>query len=84
MDHNLIRNFSEKEVKKALFRIEDLKAPGPDGLHVIFYKRYSSMLGDELTYEVLHAVNSGVILDGWNDTVVVMIPKVDNAKKLSQ
>jgi hypothetical protein len=80
MNHSL----TQRRSKKALFQIEDLKAPGLDGLHVIFYRRYWSMLGDELTCEVLHAVNSGVIPDGWNDMVVVIIPEVDNAEKLSQ
>jgi hypothetical protein len=39
------------------------------------------MLGDDLVQEVLQAVNSASILDGWNDTTIVMIPKVDNPKK---
>jgi hypothetical protein len=40
MNNDLLAPFSEAEVKKALFQIRDFKAPGPDGLHAIFYKRF--------------------------------------------
>lgn len=33
MNRNLLEPFTPEEVKKALFAIGDLKAPGPDGLH---------------------------------------------------
>lgn len=39
MNQFLLAPFS-REVKKALFSIGDLKAPGPDGLHAIFFKRF--------------------------------------------
>lgn len=71
-------------MKKALFSIGDLKAPGPDGLHAIFYKRFRSMLGDDLVAEVLNAVNSQIMPQGWNDTTIVMIPKVLSPEKVPQ
>ena len=37
MNEALLAPYTEEEVKRALFSIGDLKAPGPDGLHVIFY-----------------------------------------------
>jgi hypothetical protein len=42
MNRDLLADFIEEEVqkKKALFSIGYLKAPGPDGLHVVFYKRF--------------------------------------------
>jgi hypothetical protein len=54
-------------VKKALFQIADLRAPGLDGLHVVFYKSYwpiLSILGEDITKQVLHAINTKVIPDG--------------------
>jgi hypothetical protein len=36
MNQLLLAPFPREEVKKALFSIGDLKAPGPDGLHAIF------------------------------------------------
>jgi hypothetical protein len=37
--------FSYEEVKKALFQIGDLKAPGLDGMHAIFYKKILGVVG---------------------------------------
>jgi hypothetical protein len=37
----LLAPFSYEEVKKALFQIGDLKAPGPDGLHAVFFSKGS-------------------------------------------
>jgi len=41
-------------------------------------------LGDSLVTEVLDAVNNCKILDGWNDTTIVLIPKVNNPTMVSQ
>jgi hypothetical protein len=84
MNDNLLAPFSAEDVKKAAFSIGDLKAPGPDGLHAIFYKRFWSLYGDEITQEVLQAMETGIIPDGWNDTTVVLIPKVDNPESITQ
>ena len=72
-----------EEVKRALFSIGDLKAPGTDGLHAIFFKKCWHILGDVLTAEVLSAINNKIIPEGWNDTVIILIPKVDEPKRIS-
>ena len=84
MNQLLMAPFSREEVKKALFSIGDLKAPGPDGLHAIFFKRFWNMLGDDLINEVLLAINNSTIPEGWNNTTIVMIPKVENPDKVAQ
>jgi hypothetical protein len=84
MNRGLTAPFTAEEVKKSLWSIGDLKAPGPDGLHAIFYKRFWDMLGDDLIKEVLNAVNNISVPDGWNSTTIVMIPKIDNPDKVSQ
>jgi hypothetical protein len=83
MNRGLMKPFTEEEVKKALWSIGDLKAPGPDGLHAIFYKRFWDMLGDDLIKEVLNAVNNILVPEGWNSTTIVVIPKIDNPKKVA-
>jgi hypothetical protein len=39
MNEKLLAPFSPEDVKNAAFSIGDLKAPGPDVLHAIFYKK---------------------------------------------
>lgn len=84
MNDELMAAFTREEVRNALFSIGDLKAPGPDGLHAIFYKCFWNMLGGDLEDEVLQAVNSATIPEGWNDTTIVLIPKVTNPEKITQ
>ena len=84
MNQLLLAPFTREEVKKALFSIVDLKAPGPDGLHAIFFKCFWGLLEDDLVDEVLGAVQSAMIPMGWNDTTIVLIPKVNDPTLVSQ
>jgi hypothetical protein len=84
MNESLIAPFTAEDVKKAVFQIGDLKAPGPDGLHAIFYKKFWNLVGDDITAAVLKAINERIIPPGWNETVVVLIPKVENPEEVSQ
>jgi hypothetical protein len=49
-----------------------------------FTKKIWGICGDEITQEVLQAMNTGLIPEGWNDTTVVLIPKVDDPELISQ
>ena len=84
MNDMLTAEYTRDEVKKALFSIGDFKAPGPDGLHAVFYKRFWHIIEDDLIDEVLLAVNSKKIPDGWNETIIVMIPKTDIPDHITQ
>jgi hypothetical protein len=84
MNENLQRPYTAGEVKKALFSIGDMKAPGGDGLHALFFKKCWHVLGESLTMEVLEAINQKSIPQGWNDKVIVLIPKVETLENISQ
>jgi hypothetical protein len=83
-NERLLAPFSPEDVKEAAFSIGDLKAPGSDGLHALFYKNFWAICGDDITREVLQALNTGVIPEGWNDTTIVLIPKVEGPESITQ
>jgi hypothetical protein len=82
MNELLCAPYTREEVKKALFNIGP-EGTGPDGLHAIFYKRYWSLLGEELIDEVLSAINLEIVPDDWNNTTVILIPKVENPEMVT-
>jgi hypothetical protein len=44
MNETLLRTFTGEEIEEALRSIGDLKAPGPDGISSVFYKRFWSLV----------------------------------------
>ena len=44
MNSNLLRPFTEEEVKAGLDAIGDLKAPGAGGMSSLFYKKHCTLL----------------------------------------
>ena len=42
------------------------------------------MLGEDLIEEVLTAINTCTIPQGWNDTAIVLIPKINTPEKVTQ
>lgn len=75
MNEALPAPFTCDEVWAALESIGDLKVPGPDGMPSIFYKRFWQLVGERVKKEVLDVLNGGVMPQGWNDTIIVLIPK---------
>jgi hypothetical protein len=46
MNDKLIAPYAAEDAKKAVFSIGDLKAPGPDGIHPLFYKKNPASCGN--------------------------------------
>jgi hypothetical protein len=82
MNEILLETFTGEDVEEALRSIGDLKAPGLDGIPSVFYKRFWSLVGNQVKKEVLVVLNRGPMPQGWNDTIIVLIPKVKNLNKL--
>jgi len=82
MNNSLIKEFTPEEVKAVVDSIGDLKAPGPDEMPAVFYKQFWDVIGEKVTKEVLDVLNGGLIPEGWNETTIVLIPKVKNPDKL--
>jgi hypothetical protein len=84
MNETLSMPYTVEEVRKALESIGDLKASGPDGMPAIFYKKFWHILGEKVQAEVLEVLNGGDMPDGWNETTIVLIPKVKNPEKFTE
>lgn len=82
MNQHLMGEYTDQEIKEALESIGDLKAPGPDGMLALFYKRYWHIVGEEITKDVKNFLNGGDMPQGWNTTTVVLIPKMDNPERI--
>ncbi|CAL1403144.1 unnamed protein product [Linum trigynum] len=67
---------------KELFKAT--KAPGPDGFSSKFYRRYWDTVGETLCREVKDFFYSAIMPGGWNDTHIVMVPKVDHPETIGQ
>ena len=56
MNSHLSEAFCVGDIKEALNSMGDLKAPGPDGMPAIFYKRFWGLIGEK----VLGVLNGGI------------------------
>jgi hypothetical protein len=82
MNEILLAEYSNEKIKKALNGMGDLKALGSDGMSSLFYKKLWGITGDDVVREVKSLLNGGAMPEGWNETIVVLIPKVPNPEKL--
>ncbi|XP_074271172.1 uncharacterized protein LOC141595098 [Silene latifolia] len=77
-------SFSEHDVLCALRGMDALKSPGPDGITPKFFQTFWPQIGDLVTSAILRFLNSGVMLKEWNNTTIVLIPKIDKPELVSQ
>jgi hypothetical protein len=84
MNQQLIVPIEEKEVKTALFQMFLTKAPGPDGFPAHFFQRHWDLCGEEVTQVVLRLLKGEDDPAMINETMIVLIPKVENAEDLVQ
>jgi hypothetical protein len=77
-------DFTEKEVRDAIFPMKHNKAPGPDGFPAEFYHVFWSLIKDDLMamFRDFHSVD--LPLFSLNFGIITLIPKLKEVKKIQQ
>ena len=83
MSGTLLQRYNPEEVKQALFQMHPSKAPGPDGMSPFFFQKFWHIVGQDVTKAVLSVLNSGHMLHKMNYTHIVLIPKNNDLKHIS-
>ena len=83
MNEALSREYTNEEIKSALFQMGPTKTPGPDGFPAIFYQKNWDLLEQDICATVRGFLSGDDIPEGFNDSIIVLIPKVNNPDSLS-
>ncbi|KAK9938268.1 hypothetical protein M0R45_015018 [Rubus argutus] len=62
MNLMLCAQYSEEEVRIALFQMYPTKSPGPDGMPPLFFQHYWDSIGGDVTKAVQSFMHSGSLL----------------------
>ena len=84
MNAELLREFREEEVWRALMQMHLTKSPGPDGMSPIFFQKYWDVVGPQVIQSVMNILRTGTMPNGLNDTYICLIPKVKSPQKISE
>ncbi|XP_057418408.1 uncharacterized protein LOC130712598 [Lotus japonicus] len=74
----------QEEVRGALFSIGNLKSPGPDGFHSVFFKKNWEHIKDSLTNFVKEVFHRPEKIMEVNQTIIALIPKITSPDRVSQ
>ncbi|GKE28062.1 RNA-directed DNA polymerase, eukaryota, reverse transcriptase zinc-binding domain protein, partial [Tanacetum coccineum] len=70
---------SKEELKKAVWDCGTDKSPGPDGFTFGFFRRFWSIIENDVLEAVNYFLNNGDVPSGCNSSFIVLIPKIPDA-----
>jgi hypothetical protein len=80
----LVSEFSEKEIREAIFQMKHNKAPGPDGFLAEFYQVFWSLIKDDLMAKFRDFDKGDLPLFCLNFGTITLLPKEKEVKKIQQ
>ncbi|GJU23286.1 hypothetical protein Tco_1156628 [Tanacetum coccineum] len=80
---NMARPITNDEIKKAMFRIGDDRAPSPDGFSSAFFKKGWDIVGVDICHAIRDFFVNGRLLKEINHTFIALIPKVTTPLKVN-
>ncbi|XP_062089750.1 uncharacterized protein LOC133796296 [Humulus lupulus] len=77
----LLKPFSHKEIRDAIFSIPNIKSPSPDGFGSAFFKVLWQEIGSEVCRAVGQFFETGSIPEELLNTTLSLVPKIDNPSR---
>ncbi|KAJ1382865.1 hypothetical protein SESBI_43849 [Sesbania bispinosa] len=75
---NLIMMPSHEEIKQSLFSIGNFKAPGPDGMHALFYKSQWDIVAPTVVDLITQVWTNPSNIKEINQTLITLVPTNDS------
>lgn len=79
----MVASFTEDKVRDELWSCESFKNPGLDGLSFSFWKEFWDLLKTDLMRLIFEFHQYGKIVKGLNPSFIVLIPKKEEARDMS-
>ncbi|KAI0496277.1 hypothetical protein KFK09_022591 [Dendrobium nobile] len=70
--------FTNEEVEKVISNLGSNISPGIDGISYSFIKGYWKIIAHDMQEAIFHFISTGKMNEKWKETLVVLIPKVQN------
>ncbi|GJW82711.1 RNA-directed DNA polymerase, eukaryota [Tanacetum coccineum] len=83
LSRDLERDVNSDEIKNVVWDCSSYKSPGPDGFTFDFFKKYWSIVGNDVVNAVKDFFSSSTFPNGCNPSFIALIPKVLDAKHLN-
>lgn len=82
MNQSLLATPTIADVHKALFSMDNNKSPGPDGMNLIFFKKYWNVVGKDVHSAIVDFFLHGRLGIAANHTFITLIPKKAAANRV--
>lgn len=74
--------FSEEEIRRAVWDCESSKSPGPDGFNFFFIKEFWGIIENDVIAYIQEFQKNGRLVRGINCSFIVLTPKKDNPQRV--